>query len=199
MTLQLTYRYYLSLSKNENNYVKKNYVKIKKTKVKQPKKRKKKTLAEIKSQTINVLDRRDVYCATAPNVKEVCIFNVFAHEILPVDDAVWSRQSFIYEEFKDIFEENKQGSDGKSCTLTHFVAKSLADGVVLHFHEKNHISVFIQQRSISEWYFPKNREMGSLLERQWETLKNHETHGRIVSLDQLGESKSSCWSLRRVL
>ena len=42
MTLQLTYRYYLSLSKIENNYVRKNYVKIKKTKVKQPKKRKKK-------------------------------------------------------------------------------------------------------------------------------------------------------------
>ena len=42
MTLQLTYRYYLSLSKNKNNYLKKNYVKIKKTRVKQPKKRKKK-------------------------------------------------------------------------------------------------------------------------------------------------------------
>jgi len=47
MTLQLTYRYYLSLSKNGNNYVKKNCVKIKKTKVKQPKTRKKKTSAGI--------------------------------------------------------------------------------------------------------------------------------------------------------
>ena len=88
MTLQLTYRYYLSLSKNENNYVKKNYVKIKKTKLKQPEKKEKKSSAEIKSQTINILGHRDVYCATAPNVTEVCIFNVFAHEILPVDDAV---------------------------------------------------------------------------------------------------------------
>ena len=88
MTLQLTYRYYLSLSKDKNNYVKKNYVKIMKTRVKQPKKGKKKTSAEIKSQTMNVLGHRDVYCATAPNVTEVCIFNVFAHEIMPVDDAV---------------------------------------------------------------------------------------------------------------
>ena len=127
MTLQLTYRYYLSLSKNENNYVLKNYVKIKKTKLKQPKKKEKKTSAEIKSQTINVLGHRDVYCATAPNVTEVCIFDVFAHEILPVDDAVWRWQSFIYEEFKDIFEENKQGSDGKSCAWTHFVAFEMAD------------------------------------------------------------------------
>ena len=68
----------------------------------------------MKSQTINVLGHRDVYCATAPNVTEVCIFNVFAHEILPVNDAVWRWQSFIYEEFKDIFEENKQGSDDKA-------------------------------------------------------------------------------------
>ena len=88
MTLQLTYRYYLSLSKNENNYVLKKLCQNKKTKLKQPKKKEKKTSAEIKSQTINVLGHRDVYCATAPNVTEVCIFNVFAHEILPVDDAV---------------------------------------------------------------------------------------------------------------
>ena len=67
---------------------KKNYVKIKKTKLKQPKKKEKETSAEIKSQTINVLGHRDVFCATAPNVTEVCIFNIFAHEILPVDDAV---------------------------------------------------------------------------------------------------------------
>ena len=106
---------------------KKNYVKIKKTKLKQPKKKEKETSAEIKSQTINVLGHRDVFCATAPNVTEVCIFNIFAHEILPVDDAVWRWQSFIYEEFKDIFEENKQGSDGKSCAWTHFVAFEMAD------------------------------------------------------------------------
>ena len=46
----------------------------------------------------------------------------FPHEILPVD-AVWSWWSCIYQEiFKDIFEENKQGFDGKSWTLTHFIA-----------------------------------------------------------------------------
>ena len=33
-----------------------------------------------------------------------------AHKILP-EDAVWSWQSFIYEELKDTFEENKHGFD----------------------------------------------------------------------------------------
>ena len=44
-----------------------------------------------------------------------------AYKILPMD-AVWSWESFIYEEWKDTFEENKQGFDGKSPTLTHFIA-----------------------------------------------------------------------------
>ena len=103
----------------------------------------------------------------------MCIFNVFAHEILPVDDAVWRWQSFIYEEFKDIFEENKQGSDGKSCAWTHFVAfemadklktiaKSLADGVVLHFHEKNHISVFILKKAFQNDISQKTVRLGVL-------------------------------------
>ena len=41
------------------------------------------------------------------------IFNVFAREILPVD-AFWSWQRFIYEEFKDILKENRQGFGGRS-------------------------------------------------------------------------------------
>ena len=52
---------------------------------------------------------------------DLIIFITSAHEILPVD-GVCSWQSLIYEEFKDIFEENKHCFDGKSCTLTHFVA-----------------------------------------------------------------------------
>ena len=49
---------------------------------------------------------------------------------------------------------------------------ALADGVVLHLHEKNYdsatinISVFTRQRMkhfISEWYLPKNCEIGSLV------------------------------------
>ena len=80
---------------------------------------------------------------------------------------------------KDIFEENKQGFDSKSRTLTHFVAfeeymvnkvvshktitKSLADSIVqlaipgVLIHKENqyydsatvNISVFIEQRNIS--------------------------------------------------
>ena len=39
---------------------------------------------------------------------------------------------FLYEELKDIFKENKQGFDGKSRTLTHFVEKHMADEVILN-------------------------------------------------------------------
>ena len=46
----------------------------------------------------------------SPNRVKLIIFKTFAHEILPVD-AVWSPQSVIYEELKDIFEENKHGFD----------------------------------------------------------------------------------------
>ena len=48
-------------------------------------------------------------------------FNTFARGILPVD-AVCSWKSLIYEESKDIFEGNKHDFDGKSRTLTNFVA-----------------------------------------------------------------------------
>ena len=117
----------------------------------------------MKSQTINVLGHRDVYCATAPNVTEVCIFNVFAHEILPVDDAVWRWQSFIYEEFKDIFEENKQGSDGKSCAWAHFVAFKMADKAKpSRSHEKNHISVFILKKAFQNDISQKTVRLGVL-------------------------------------
>ena len=37
---------------------------------------------------------------------------------------------------------------------------------------------------ISEWYFTKNYEIGSLVV-PWEKFKHRETHGRIVSLDHL--------------
>ena len=40
--------------------------------------------------------------------------------VIQIQKALW--KSFIYEELKDIFENNKQGFDGKSRTLTHFVA-----------------------------------------------------------------------------
>ena len=137
----------------------------------------------MKSQTINVLGHRDVYCATAPNVTEVCIFNVFAHEILPVDDAVWRWQSFIYEEFKDIFEENKQGSDDKAVlelisshlkwpTKQNHREVSCWRRRTAFSWEESHFCFYFKKKSISEWYFPKNREIGSLVVRSWEKLKN---------------------------
>lgn len=51
-------------------------------------------------------------------IVELIMIITFAHEILPVD-GVWSCYSFIYEELRDIFKENKHGFDGKSHTLTH--------------------------------------------------------------------------------
>ena len=43
------------------------------------------------------------------------------------------------------------------------------------------------------------KEKASDLYDDWDAkLKNRETHNRIVSLDQLGEAKSNCWSLRHV-
>ena len=48
-------------------------------------------------------------------IVELIMIITFAHEILPVD-GVWSWYSFIYEELRDIFKENKHGFDGKSHT-----------------------------------------------------------------------------------
>ena len=36
-------------------------------------------------------------------------------------DAVRSWWNFIYQKFEEIFEENKRGIEGKSCTLTQFI------------------------------------------------------------------------------
>ena len=126
-------------------------------------------------------------------------------------DAVWSRQSFIYEELTDIFEENKNGFDSKSRTLTHFVAfeERMADkwlskpsrsllqlailGVCMRRIKYDSAtvnnSVFIEQRNISfqNDISLKTMRLGVL---SWEKLKNRETHGRIVSLDQLGSRRA---------
>ena len=55
-------------------------------------------------------------------------------------DAVRSQQSCIYQKFRDIFEENKQGFEGKSCTLTQFITYEeykYLYGVVQYLHEEN--------------------------------------------------------------
>ena len=117
-----------------------------------------------------------------------------------------------------MFQENKPRFDGKSRNLTHFVAfeehyggqvsrktvaKSFADGCILQFSGFTwgesitiqqgtvNISVFIEQRNFcnSKWYFAKNHEIGSLV--AWrEKLKNRESQGRIVSLDQLDSRRA---------
>ena len=63
-------------------------------------------------------------------------------------------------------------------------------------HEENQLRISNSKHSrfywtkkhfISEWYFTKNHELGVL---SWEKLKNRETHGRIVSLDQPGSRRA---------
>ena len=111
----------------------------------------------------------------------------------------------------------KHGFDGKGRTLTHLVAfeEHMADKVsrktvakllltalyrlqfsaFLYMRRINYdsatvnISVFIEQRKISfqNDISLKTTRLGVL---SWEKLKNRETHGRIVSLDQLGSRRA---------
>ena len=111
---------------------------------------------------------------------------------------------------KDIFYQNKQGFESKSRALTHFVAfeEHMADKchakppwsllltalyhlVFVYMRRINYdsatvnIPIFIEQRNISfqNDISLKTMRLGVL---SAEKLKNRETHGRIVSLDQLG-------------
>ena len=148
---------------------------------------------------------------------KLIIFNAFADEILPVD-TVWNQSSVIYEELKDIFEENKHGFDSQSCTLTHFVAfeEHMADKClakpsrsILQLSILRILGVFTWRESItiqqhfsfyctkkhfiSEWYFTKNHEIGSLVvrkvKRSCDSRQNRELEP--ASLGLLGtESKS---------
>ena len=119
---------------------------------------------------------------------------------------------------KDIFEENKLGFDSKSRTLTHFVAfeehygrrvsrktvaKSSSCWRCTHcnspgLHEENQLRLsnsthfrfyWTKKHFISEWYFAKNHEIGSLVVRKvkksWDSRQN-----RTASLDQLGSRRA---------
>ena len=92
MNLQLVYRYILRLSKNENRTLKTVRVESR--------------TSECKVNVLSIASRQLILITLVKSI----ILNTFAHEILPVD-AVWSRESFIYEELKDIFEKNKHGFD----------------------------------------------------------------------------------------
>ena len=83
---------YLSLSKNENGTLKTVRVESR--------------TSECKVNVLSIAPRQLILVTLV----KLIILNTFAHEILPVD-AVWSRESFIYEELKDIFEKNKHGFD----------------------------------------------------------------------------------------
>ena len=80
------------------------YVLRKNKKTKGPKKKKE----ESPTWRVNVLSVAPRLLIVKAPVK--LIRNSFAHENLPVD-AVWRRKSYIDEELKDIFQENKHGFD----------------------------------------------------------------------------------------
>ena len=109
-------------------------------------------------------------------------------------------------------EENKNGFDSKSRTLTHFVAfeERMADkwlvkpsrsllqlpilGVCMRRIKYDSAtvnnSVFIEQRNIS---FQNNISLKKTMRlgvSSWKKLKHRETHGRIVSLEQTGSRKA---------
>ena len=152
-----------------------------------------------------------VYRLILKSLDNIIIFNTFAHELLPVD-AVWSRQSFIYEELTDIFEENKHGFDSKSRTLTHFAAfeermankwlakpsRSLLQLAILGVCMRRikydsatvNNSVFIEQRNISFQNDISLKKPWDWGVSSWKKLKHRETHGRIVSLEQTGSRKA---------
>ena len=107
MNLQLVYQYISSLSKNENMF-------YEKTKKKQ-KAKKRKSFQQQESKhgpptcKVNALSIAPQQLILKTPIK-LSSFNTFAHEILLLD-AVWSWQSFIYGELKDIFRENKRDFD----------------------------------------------------------------------------------------
>ena len=109
-------------------------------------------------------------------------------------------------------EENKNGFDSKSRTLTHFVAfeERMADkwlskpsrsllqlailGVCMRRIKYDSAtvnnSVFIEQRNISFQNDISLKKTMRLGVSSWKKLKHRETHGRIVSLEQTGSQKA---------
>ena len=125
---------------------------------------------------------------------------------------------------KDIFEENKQGFDGKSCTLTHFVAfeEHIADKCLakpsrsllltalsscntrrlhhedqLRFSNSKHFHFYwTKKHFISEWYFTKKPwDWESCREKSWMKSWNSRQNRE---LGPAWGSKSNCWSFRHV-
>lgn len=99
---------------------------------------------------------------------------------------------------KDLFEGNKHGFDSESvsqnrrevsCWRLYTAILGVYMGRINHDSARVNISVFIEQRNISfqNDISLKNHEIGSLVVRPWEKLKNRETHGRIV---RVGRSAS---------
>ena len=109
-------------------------------------------------------------------------------------------------------EENKNGFDSKSRTLSHFVAfeERMADkwlskpsrsllqlailGVCMRRIKYDSAtvnnSVFIEQRNISFQNDISLKKTMRLGVSSWKKLKHRETHGRIVSLEQTGSQKA---------
>ena len=135
-----------------------------------------------------------------------------------ISDLYESRHGRIFQGWKQICQKQMLDFDGKRSTWTHFVIFEMAKLArcllltalhCIYMRKKlydsapENISVFIQQRNISfhNDVSPKSREIGGLVVRLWQKLKNREIHSRSLQsreLGPLGESKSNCWSLHHV-
>ena len=125
-----------------------------------------------------------------------------------------------------MFEENKQGLDGQSCTSTHFVAfeehvadKCLAKpspSLLLTALYSLQFSAFLYMRInltrfsngkhfrtkklfISEWYLTKNHHLGVLIVRKVKkSWDSRQNRGELGPASAAWKSNSNCWSFRHV-
>ena len=189
--MQLVYQYYdLSLSKNENMFKKTNQTK--KTKAK----RKKKKKVSSGWNWTRPLTYKVIAISIAPRHQtwnihvKLTVFDSFCPWNSAGKRCVKLVEHYLWIiPLRDIFQEKKQGSDGKSCTLTHFVAferptKQNHPEVScwrrctaftweeLRFSNNKHFCFYLTTKKhfISESCFLKNCEIGGLVVGQWENF-----------------------------
>ena len=77
-----------------------------------------------------------------------------------------------------------------ACTVIFFISLSLYGALAFLVNipfSFNNLIYFISER-----FFPKTREIGSLVVRSWEMTKNRDTHGRTVRVGRSVHAKLLC-------
>ena len=152
---------------------------------------------------------RAIYCATT---QHCCPWNSAARCCLkPAKPYLWRIERYIrgkqawFWQLKPYFNSFRriQRTYGRQV-YRKTVANSLAACDSRRLHEENHLRFsnskhfrfyWTKKHFISEWYFTKNHEIGSLVLRKvkksWDSRQNRE-------LGPAWGSKSNCWSFRHV-